>query len=76
MAKFIKLTLIVEGKDEPALIDLADIHCFRKGSDGKVMVFYKERDATDGLQWNDYVKDAPSSISAALAKDGVEIITL
>ena len=81
MAKFIKLVLLVEdsngkAKEEPTLIDLADIHSFRKNSDGKVMVFYKERDSADGLQWNDYIKDAPSAITAALAKDGVEIISL
>lgn len=76
MTKFIKLVLLEDGKEIPTLVDLADIHAFRKGLDGKVMVFYKERDPTDGLQWNDTIKDLPHKISEALAADGIIIITL
>jgi hypothetical protein len=76
MQKFIKLTLLVDGKEEPALIDMADIHAFRKAQNGIVMVYYKQVDPADGLQWNDAVKELPKQISDALAKDGIEIITL
>lgn len=76
MAKFIKLVLLENGKEVPSLIDLADIHCFRKEVDGKVMIFYKERDPTDGLQWNDTIKDLPHEISTALTREGVMIISL
>lgn len=75
MATFIKLIVLEENKELPTLIDLADIHSFQKRDNG-LRVFYKARDPEDGLMWTDDIKDTAGAISAALAAEGVKIITL
>jgi ribosome biogenesis protein Nip4 len=75
MAIFIKLTILTDNKEENTLTDIADIHCFRRNSEGKVSVWYKNRD-DNNEHFSDDIKDTAGEISKALNESGVKIITL
>jgi len=68
MAKFIKLTLLVDGEKEQALIDMADIHGFRRNVEGTISVWYKSRDPEDGSQYSDVVAEPDAATISKILK--------